>query len=89
MDINQISSQSSLMTPELEGQIKGVFGKLEGEVTLACVIDPSDGVSVERFPASFTAGRKQRKHCRSWMRPCSPPPPCTGMGAIRGLLSTG
>ncbi len=47
MDINQISSQSSLMTPELEGQIKGVFGKLEGEVTLACVIDPSDGVSVE------------------------------------------
>ncbi len=47
MDMNQISSQSSLMTPELEEQIKGVFGKLEGEVTLACVIDPSDGTSVE------------------------------------------
>ena len=102
MDMNQISSQSSLMTPELEEQIKGVFGKLEGEVTLACVIDPSDGTSVEmaelvrhisglsiRFPASFMAGRKQRKRCRSWMLPCSQPPPCTGMGTIRGLFSTG
>lgn len=47
MDIDKIASRSSLITPELEEQMKGVFGKLEGEVELACVIDPSEAASVE------------------------------------------
>lgn len=47
MDIDKISSKSSLMTPELEEQIKGVFAKLENNLTLVCVIDPEDSTSVE------------------------------------------
>lgn len=47
MDIDKIASSSSLITPELEGQMQGVFEKLEGEAGLVCVIDPEDAVSVE------------------------------------------
>lgn len=45
--MDNISLKSSLMTQELEEQIKGVFNKLESDLTLVCVIDPEDATSVE------------------------------------------
>ncbi len=69
MDINQISSQSSLMTPELEGQIGGVFGKLEGEVTLACVVDPDDSKSVEMAElAQHISGLSDKVSCQLYSK---------------------
>lgn len=65
MDIEKIASTSSLMTPELEEQIRGVFGKLEGEAGLVCVIDPEDSVSVEMAElARHVAGLSDKLSCR-------------------------
>lgn len=47
MDIEKISPKSSLLTPELEEQLRGVLGKLTGEAHMACVVDLSDKPSVE------------------------------------------
>lgn len=47
MDIEKIAPKSSLLTPELEEQLRGVLGKLTGEAHMACVVDLSDKPSVE------------------------------------------
>ena len=65
MDIDKIASASSLMTPELEDQIRGVFGKLEGGAGLVCVIDPEDSVSVEMAElVRHIAGLSDKLSCR-------------------------
>lgn len=65
MDMDKISSKSSLMTPELEEQIKGVFVKLENELTLVCVIDPEDATSVEMAElAGHIAGLSDKLSCQ-------------------------
>ena len=47
MGMDNISLKSSLMTPELEEQIKGVFAKLEHDLSLICIVNPEDSASVE------------------------------------------
>lgn len=65
MDINKIASSSSLITPELEAQIQGVFEKLEGEAGLVCVIDPDNSVSVEMAElVRHIAGLTGKLSCR-------------------------
>lgn len=47
MEMEKISPESSLITPELEEQLLGVLGKLTGEVHLVCVADLEEKASVE------------------------------------------
>lgn len=47
MDIEKIASKSSLITPELEEQLRGVLGKLTSEAQMVCVADLSEKSSME------------------------------------------
>lgn len=47
MESEKISVKSSLITEELEGQLRSVLGKLTREAYLICVVDLADKASVE------------------------------------------
>lgn len=65
MDMEKISSVSSLVTPELEEQLRGVLGKLAGEVQMACVVDLEDRACVEMAElARHVVGLSEKLSCQ-------------------------
>lgn len=65
MDIENIALKSSLVTPELEEQLRGVLGKLTSEVQMVCVVDLSDKASMEMAELlRHIAGLSEKLSCR-------------------------